>query len=139
MHVSKFWRELPQRYRLEGKKCAQCGKVCFPPRDVCPDCNSNHMIKMALPKTGKIITYTIMHTVPSNFEIFKPYMIALLELDDGTHLTTQLTDCKPEDITLGMDVEAVIRKVSEDGKDGIIYYAYKFRPLFKKNTLKKPS
>lgn len=117
----------------------QCGKVCFPPRDVCPDCNSNHMIKMALPKTGKIITYTIMHTVPSNFEIFKPYMIALLELDDGTHLTTQLTDCKPEDITLGMDVEAVIRKVSEDGKDGIIYYAYKFRPLFKKNTLKKPS
>jgi hypothetical protein len=97
------------------------------------------MVKVTLPKTGKIVTYTVMHTVPSNFEIFKPYIIALVELEDGTHLTTQLTDCKPESITLGMDVEAVVRKVSEDGKDGIIYYSYKFRPLLNKSTDEKLS
>lgn len=142
MKVSKFWREYPQRYRLEGKKCAQCGKVCFPPRDACPVCNSDQMVKVALPKRGKVVTYTVMYTVPPNFEIFKPYIIALVQLEDGTHLTTQLTDCKPEDITLGMDVEAVIRKINEDGKDGIIYYAYKFRPTLrnsKGSAEKKPA
>lgn len=99
------------------------------------------MIPVTLPKRGKIITYTVMYTVPPNFEIFKPYIIALVQLEDGTYLTTQLTDCKPEEITLGMDVEAVIRKINEDGRDGIIYYAYKFRPMLKNsknNTGKKP-
>ncbi len=91
------------------------------------------MMRVKLPKKGKIVTYTVMHTAPANFEIFKPYIIALVRLEDGTHLTTQLTDCKPENITLGMDVEAVIRKINEDGKDGIIYYSYKFRPAFKKS------
>ncbi|MFB0563094.1 MAG: Zn-ribbon domain-containing OB-fold protein [Candidatus Lokiarchaeia archaeon] len=133
MQVSKSWREFPQRYRLEGKKCTQCGKVCFPPRDICPVCNLDQMIRVTLPKRGKIVTYTVMHTAPANFEIFKPYIIALIQLEDGTHLTTQLTDCKPDNINLGMDVEAVIRKINEDGKDGIIYYSYKFRPVLKKN------
>jgi uncharacterized OB-fold protein len=132
MQVSKFWRELPQRYRLEGKKCVHCGKVCFPPRDICPGCGSDDMIKVNLPKRGKIVTYTVMYTAPANFEIFKPYIIALVQLEDGTHLTTQLTDCRPDNIDIGMDVEAVIRKINEDGKDGIIYYAYKFRPVLKK-------
>lgn len=137
MQVSKFWRELPQRYRLEGKKCVQCGKVCFPPRDICPVCNTNQMMRINLPKRGKIVTYTVMHTAPTSFEIYKPYIIALVQLEDGTYLTTQLTDCKPESVTLGMDVEAVVRKINEDGRDGIIYYAYKFRPVLNTNADKK--
>lgn len=40
MHIAQNWRLQAQRYALKGTKCAHCGKVSFPPRDVCPHCQS---------------------------------------------------------------------------------------------------
>ena len=42
----------------------------------------------------------------------------------------QLTDVSPDQVTVGMPVEMVTRKVREFGEDGVLLYGYKFRPLF---------
>jgi uncharacterized OB-fold protein len=59
-----------------------------------------------------------------------PFVLGVIELEDGSRLTTQITDVMPGEVTIGMPVEAVFRKVSEDGDSGIIQYAIKFRPVF---------
>ena len=56
-------------------------------------------------------------------------MVALLELDDGLRLLSQVVDVDPEEVQAGMRVEAVFRRVKEDGSAGIIHYGYKFRPV----------
>ncbi|MCD6408836.1 MAG: OB-fold domain-containing protein, partial [Candidatus Verstraetearchaeota archaeon] len=48
---------------------------------------------------------------------------------DGSSILSQLTDCSPEEVEIGMPVEAVFRKVREDGETGIIMYGLKFRPV----------
>jgi uncharacterized OB-fold protein len=76
---------------------------------------------------GKIWSYTIAQDVPLEFEHQTPYMLAIVELNDGSRVTAQLTDVDG-DVNIGDSVEMVTRKLSTDGTRGMIVYGYKFRP-----------
>jgi uncharacterized OB-fold protein len=129
--VPRFWREIPQRYNLIGDQCSSCKKIFFPPRESCPFCRRKSMGKMKnvkLSGKGKVITYSIIHVAPEQFAGQAPYPIAIIELDEGPRITSQIVDCGPNDIKIGMRVESTFRKIQEDGYLGAIYYGYKFKP-----------
>jgi uncharacterized OB-fold protein len=128
MSVPRYWREMPERTRLEAAKCNGCGIILFPPRGKCMNCGSESFVQYALPRRGKLITFTIVRSPTKGFEKQVPYVLGMVELEDGTKITVPLTDVFPEDVSIGMNVEAVFRKVFEDGESGIIEYAIKFRP-----------
>jgi len=133
-NVARFWREIPQRYNLIGNKCDSCKRVFFPPREACPYCRRKSMGKMKeckLKGKGKIITYSIIHAGPEAFEEQIPYPVAIVELDEGPRITTQIVDCNVSDVKIGMKVESTFRRIQEDGYTGAIYYGYKFRPIRK--------
>jgi len=125
MPSPRYTREMPQRYRLEAGRCKKCGKIYFPPRIVCPRCKSKEFEKIKLADTGKIVTYTTIRVAPDRFAAQVPYSIAIVELNDNVRITTQVVDCKPEDITIGKTVKLVFRKIQEEGAAGIICYGYK--------------
>jgi uncharacterized protein len=131
-NVPRFWREIPQRYNLIGNKCESCNKVYFPPREACPYCRRKSMGKMnnlQLKGKGEVITYTIIHVAPENFEEQVPYPVAIIKLDEGPCITAQIVDCDINDVKIGMRVESTFRRIQEDGYVGAIYYGYKFKPL----------
>jgi uncharacterized OB-fold protein len=82
--------------------------------------------------SGEVYSFTTMYNVPKNYEAQKPYTVALIKLVEGPMITAQLTDVDSEDVYIGMPVEMVTRKLSEDGEEGQIIYGYKFRPLMDK-------
>lgn len=130
--VPRFWREIPQRYNLVGNTCSSCGRVFFPPRESCPDCRRRSIGKMQalqLKGKGEIITYTIIHVGPDDFEEQVPYPIAIIQMEEGPRITAQIVDCAPDEVCIGMKVECVFRKIQEDGSNGAIYYGYKFKPV----------
>jgi uncharacterized OB-fold protein len=129
--VARFWREIPQRYNLIGNKCGICDKTFFPPKEACPNCRRKSIGKMKEFKfsgIGEVITFTIIHTAPEIFQKQIPYIIAIVKLNEGPNITTQIVDCKIDDVAIGMKVESTFRKIQEDGYTGAIYYGYKFRP-----------
>jgi len=65
-------------------------------------------------------------SAPAGFDVQAPYTLALVEMDDGSKLTAQLTDLDGEP-EIGMQVEMVTRKLRTDGDAGIIIYGYKYR------------
>lgn len=130
--IPRFWREIQSRYNLVGTKCGNCGKVDFPPRSVCPDCGRKSVGKMTTYKLGgkgSVVTYTTIYDAPSQFDMQKPYVMAIIQMDEGVRLTSQLIDVKPEDVTIGMKVQATFRKLGQEGDAGVIHYGYKFRPM----------
>ena len=138
--VSRFWREIPQRYNLIGTRCTVCGRVYFPQREVCPYCRRSSLGKMEKVKLsgkGTLITYSIIHTPPSQFEGQEPYAVGIVELDEGPRITSQIVDCDLDDIKIGMRVKAIFRKIQEDGYTGAIYYGYKFKPLEEHESKRK--
>ena len=130
--VARFWREIPQRYNLIGNECGSCGRVYFPPREPCPFCRRKSLGKMKelkLKGTGTVLTYTIIHSAPHNFEEQAPYPVAIVKLDEGPRVTAQIVDCDVNDVKIGMKVQSTFRKIQQDGNIGAIYYGYKFKPL----------
>ncbi len=128
--VARFWREIPQRYNIIGNNCESCNRVFFPPRESCPYCRRKSMGKMKETKLsgkGEIVTYTIIHVGPENFEEQVPYPIAIIKLEEGPQITAQIVDCPIDEIKIGMKVESTFRKIQEDGYTGAIYYGYKFK------------
>lgn len=125
MPSPRYWREIPQRYRLEGLKCEECGAICFPPRLVCPECKSTSLGFYKLSDKGKILTYSVIHVPPKEFAGDSPYLIAIVELSDGVRLTTQIADTKPDEVAIGDSVHIVFRRLSDEGKSGIKCYGYK--------------
>jgi len=77
---------------------------------------------------GKVYSYSVVHVPPKELEMIAPYVIAIVELEEGPRITTQI-DCKPEEVYIGMPVEVVFRRIKEDGEEGIIHYGYKFKPV----------
>ncbi len=130
MSVARFWREIPSRYNLIGSKCGNCNKIMFPPRFICPYCRRTGKLEpYNLRKKGKIVSYTVVHAAANGFEEQAPYTLAIVELDDGPSVTTQITDCNHSEINIGDTVELVFRRMGQDGEDGVIYYGYKGRLL----------
>ena len=128
MDVPRYWRLKNQRYRLQGKKCIDCGTMSFPPRIVCQKCKSRKTEPYHFKGKGTLYSYTIIYQGTGKFDQYAPYIVALIDLEEGVRITAQLTDLKQEDIKIGMELEMVIRQIYEDGERGPILYGYKFRP-----------
>ena len=144
MTVARFWREQKNRYNLLGTKCGNCGKIFFPPKEICSDCHRKSIGKMEVVKLGgggTVVSYSIIHEAPEAFKDQVPYHLAIIELEEGPKITAQIVDVpqvsdekttaesEEPHITLdiGSRVTSVFRKISEDGKSGIIHYGYKFK------------
>ncbi|MEM2874763.1 MAG: Zn-ribbon domain-containing OB-fold protein [Candidatus Hadarchaeales archaeon] len=130
MAVPRFWREIPSRYNLIGSRCENCNKVFFPPRYICPQCRRvGKMQPHSLNPYGKVVSHTTIYAAASGFEDQVPYALAIIELDEGPKVLTQVTDCDPNDLRIGDRVELIFRKLGEEGEDGVIYYGYKARKV----------
>ncbi len=128
---ARYWRERKHHYMLVGTKCNDCGKIFFPPRPACPFCGSRNTSEIQLPHRGKLLSYTVIYKPPEGFEKHAPIIYGLIQLDNGAVIEAQLTDVSPENLRTGMILEAVLRKIREDGEHGIIEYGLKFRPELK--------
>ncbi len=125
---SRYWREIPQRYRLEAGKCKKCGAIQFPPRLVCPVCMNREFETIRLADRGKVLTYTIIRIPPHQFVDQAPYAMGIIELDGGVRVTGQIVDCEFESLKVGQRVRVEFRKIYSEGESGIICYGYKFVP-----------
>lgn len=114
--------------RLLGNRCRNCGEVLFPRKQVCPNCQQKDFEDVELSRRGKIYSVTIvMQRPPVYYKGPVPYAFGYVELPD-VRVETLFTDCDPESLEVGMDVELVIEKLYEDDEGNEII-AYKFRPV----------
>jgi uncharacterized OB-fold protein len=126
MSVPRYWRE-EAALQIMGEECAKCGAKYYPKTPVCT-CGSNEF-KPKLTETGKVKSWTVIRNAPIGYEKYTPYIVALIELDDGVQILSQVVDIEPDAIKAGMKVEYAFRKVTEDGQAGLLLYGYNFRPV----------
>lgn len=129
MTVPRFWRKIDNRYNLKGTRCENCRTNYFPPRRMCPRCRRNgEVVEHQFDTSGEVVTFSVIRAAPPSMEDQTPYVSAIIETPDGARFTSQLIDVDPEDVEIGLPVEASFRKIGEDGPKGAIHYGVKFRP-----------
>ena len=100
-----FWAAA-DRGELVGLRCADCGDLQHPPRPMCPACHSTRREEVKLSGRGRVRVWTIpRHPAPIGFA--EPPIVALVDLEEGTRMVSNLVDVAPDAITPEMPVEVV--------------------------------
>ena len=121
-----YWRLKDRYYRLVGLRCQDCSTEYFPPVYKCRKCGSLKLNDTEMPKSGKVLTYTILQETMKGFEDQEPLLLGIVRLTNGVKILAQIVDTPVDQVHIGDRVKAVFRRVKADGESGMIYYGYKF-------------
>jgi uncharacterized OB-fold protein len=109
-----FW-EAAKRHELVLQRCKECGTYRYPPGENCPECLSFNLEWTKVSGRGKIFTWTVFHRVyHPGFTNDVPYAVVAIDLEEGPRMTSNVVDCKPEDLEIGMAVEVVFEDMSDE-------------------------
>ncbi|MFW9804171.1 MAG: Zn-ribbon domain-containing OB-fold protein [Candidatus Thorarchaeota archaeon] len=113
-----------QNHDFQAYKCVDCGAVIAPPMGSCYSCGGNKMGWTKVSGKGKLVSFTVIHIAPEQFQEEAPYLIAIIELEEGTRVTARLQGfdpLKPEAIEVGTPLILDY----EDGLSGNTYLSFK--------------
>lgn len=101
-----YW-DAANRRELAIQRCTSCGKAFFYPRSACPVCYSKQVEWFVASGRARLHTYLISHRPAPGFAEQVPYAIAVVELEEGPRMMTNVVgvDNTPENLVLDMDLE----------------------------------
>ena len=118
-----YW-EGCRKSRLMLQRCGTCGTVRFPPQHLCPSCWSENADWVQASGRGEVYTFGVVRrALRPDWRERVPYVVALVCLEEGPKLFTNIVDCRPEEVAIGMPVVVIFDQVSEE------IVLPKFRPL----------
>ncbi|HEY3059883.1 MAG TPA: Zn-ribbon domain-containing OB-fold protein [Chloroflexota bacterium] len=108
-----YW-DAARAHRLVFQRCRACANVWHPPMPICPACHAADFDWQPAAGGGSVYTYTIVHhpTHPA-FQDRVPYIVAVVELDEGPRIVINIKDCSIAEVCGGMRVSIVFEDVTE--------------------------
>ena len=108
-----YWDGLRER-KLLMPHCDACGSFWFPPSLLCTHCNSSKWTWVAVSGRGRIFSYVVYHRVyHPGFANEVPYTVAVIELDEGPRMISNVIGIAPEKIACDMRVEVAYQPITE--------------------------
>jgi len=113
--TKEFW-EGTKRGELRIQRCRSCGKAYFYPRPLCPHCSSTDVEWFTASGKATLYSYVINQRPARGFEDMAPYVIAVVQLEEGPRMMTNIVgvEPKPENLPLDMAVEVTFEKQDDD-------------------------
>jgi len=113
--------------KLMAARCNKCDTLLLPPRPICTNCFSEDFEWVELKGKGKLLTYTVIHVAPPQFQSMTPYAVGIVKLEDGPNLPGMIRNIEPEKIKVGMNLTVDFdRSVPSQWP---VWPRYFFRPL----------
>ena len=114
------------KFSFVGSECTECGARHLPPQQVCVSCGAVKKMK-GLPfsgRRGNVATYTLDRLA---YTLNPPMVMAMIDFDGGGRVELEITDCEPETVDIGMELEMTFRRFWT--ADGVHNYFWKARPV----------
>ena len=109
-----FW-DACRRGELVIQRCDQCSAFVFPPRPLCDVCLGTSLSWTRSTGRGRVFSYVVYHRVYHQaFAPEIPYVVAIVELDEGVRLLSNIVGCPPEQVRCELPVEVVFERVTDD-------------------------
>ncbi len=108
-----FW-DATREQRLVVQWCRSCEQPIHFPRDACPRCLSDDLEFRASPGTGTVYAVSVMPK-PANPLMAErvPYAVALVDLDEGVRMMTNIVGTDPSAVTIGLPVHVTWESLSD--------------------------
>jgi hypothetical protein len=109
-----FW-QAAREHRLLIQQCTNCDTYIFYPRVLCPQCSAIELKWVQVGGKGTVYSYTVIRrpAVPS-FAQDIPYVFAIVELEEGPRMATNIINCRPEEVRIGLPIEVSFDDVTPE-------------------------
>lgn len=109
----RFWTAIDGG-ELRIQRCVSCQTFRHPPRPSCARCGARESEFVSVAGSGEVWSFTVIHppTLPA-FAGRTPYAAAVIRLDEGVFLVSNVVDCPLDEIAIGARVELAITEVEE--------------------------
>ncbi len=108
-----FWEKV-QESELWLQRCRDCDRPYFYPRFFCPHCHGTNVEWFRASGLSKLHTYLINHHPAPGFEDEAPYAMAIVELDEGVRMMSNIRGVEntPENLVLDMPLQVVFEALN---------------------------
>jgi uncharacterized OB-fold protein len=110
---SKFFWDGVRAHKLLIQRCARCGTLRHPPRPMCPQCQSLDWNTVESSGRGRVYSFVIPHHPPLPW-FPEPYVVALIDLEEGTRIVSNIVGVAPGTVTVGMAVAVRYEHFDDD-------------------------
>ena len=101
--------------RLVVQRCRGCGERRLPPREICHRCLGRDSEWAEASGRGTVYSFNVMHQVyHPGFAAEVPYAVVLVELEEGGRVLSNLVDCPPGDVRIGLPVEVTFERLTDE-------------------------
>jgi uncharacterized OB-fold protein len=107
--------------KLLIQRCTACGEHQFYPRKICTHCGDPGVEWVQASGRGTVHTYTVIHRGIPGWMEEGPYVAAIIDLEEGVRMTSNVVECAPSDVRVGLPVEVTFVDEGE-------YVLPRFRP-----------
>ncbi len=108
-----YW-EAAKNGQLLFQECAACGNTSFPPRSICAACNADALEWKESTGKGTVYTYTIARRAPHPvFAQQCPMVIAVIDLEEGFRMMSNVVNCDPAAVSVGMPVQVSFETIDD--------------------------
>ena len=123
-----YWQAAANQ-QLLIQKCKDCGHMQFYPRLICTECSSRAVEWHAASGRGNVKSFTIIRrAVSAAFEADVPYVVAIVALEEGPTMMSNIVECDPERVHIGMAVGVIFeQRLDEAGAASVV--VPQFRPM----------
>ena len=119
---SAFFWEGCKRGVLMAQRCSECRATYHPPRPMCPRCRSFTLEPAQL--SGRATLHSWAKPVHPPMPMFEPgYLVALVDLEEGPRMLSNLCEIDPAEVEVGMALEVFFVETADEGA------VHQFRPL----------
>ena len=107
-----FWEGV-KAGELRIQRCADCGTLRHPPGPMCPSCHSAERDHVVAGGHGRVHSFVVHHHPPVPGRT-PPFVVAVVDLEEGVRIVGNVNGCPPEDVTVGMPVRLVFERMDDD-------------------------
>ena len=111
--TAEYWAACKRR-ELVVQRCSSCGMHQFYPRVLCTGCSARTLEWVRASGRGAVKSYTVVRRAVSEAYVAEvPYVVALIALEEGPTMMSNVVGCDPESVRIGMPVQVVFEDWSE--------------------------
>lgn len=111
--TESFWDGC-REHRLLFQRCRRCGAVRFYPRILCLACSSTDAEWIEASGRGRVYSHSTVHRAPTPaFRADVPYVLAIVELEEGVRMMTNIVGCSPDEVHIDMPVRVEFEPLTD--------------------------
>ncbi|GAA4610401.1 hypothetical protein GCM10023195_42660 [Actinoallomurus liliacearum] len=110
---TRFFWDGVRAGELRIQRCAECGRLRHPPGPMCPACHATKRDHVTASGHGTLHSYVVHHHPPVP-GLDPPFVVALVDLEEGVRVVGNLLDCPLDQVRIGMPLELVFQEVDDD-------------------------